>query len=81
MTPGSRRAVVLGGGVAGLAACFRLLQGARERGLPLEVVLLEASLRVGGAIETARAGGCLLEKGPDCFLSVKPEGVALCREL
>ncbi|MBI2177425.1 MAG: protoporphyrinogen oxidase [Candidatus Tectomicrobia bacterium] len=72
---------MLGGGVAGLAACFRLLQGARERGLPLEVVLLEASLRVGGAIETARAGGCLLEKGPDCFLSVKPEGVALCREL
>ncbi|MBI3024802.1 MAG: protoporphyrinogen oxidase [Candidatus Tectomicrobia bacterium] len=81
MTTGSRRAVVLGGGVAGLAACLRLLQGARERGLPLEVVLLEASPRVGGAIETARAGGCLLEKGPDCFLSVKPEGVALCREL
>ncbi|MBI2132727.1 MAG: protoporphyrinogen oxidase [Candidatus Tectomicrobia bacterium] len=72
---------MLGGGVAGLAACLRLLQGARERGLPLEVVLLEASPRVGGAIETVRAGGCLLEKGPDCFLSVKPEGVALCREL
>lgn len=81
MTAQPRRAVVLGGGIAGLAACLRLLAGARERGVPLEVTLLEASPRVGGAIETARAGGCLLEKGPDCFLSVKPEGVALCREL
>ena len=81
MTPVPRRAVVLGGGVTGLAACLRLSQGAWERGLPLEVTLLEASPRVGGAIETARAGGCLIEKGPDCFLSIKPEGLALCREL
>ncbi|OGL62974.1 MAG: protoporphyrinogen oxidase [Candidatus Tectomicrobia bacterium RIFCSPLOWO2_12_FULL_69_37] len=81
MTAPPRRALVLGGGIAGLAACLRLIEGARERGFPIEVVLLEASPRVGGAIETARAGGCLLEKGPDCFLSAKPEGVELCREL
>ncbi|MEK6710941.1 MAG: protoporphyrinogen oxidase [Nitrospinota bacterium] len=81
MTAAARRALVLGGGITGLVACLRLRQGARERGLPLEVTLLEASARLGGSIESARAGGCLLEKGPDCFLGIKPEGAALCREL
>jgi len=81
LSAGPKRAVVLGGGIAGLAACHRLIEGARERNLPLEVLLVEASPRFGGAIETERRAGCLLEKGPDCFLSTKPEGIALCREL
>ncbi len=80
-TPAPRRAVVLGGGITGLVAAHRLIQGASERGISLEVTLAEASGRFGGSIETAREAGFVMERGPDCFLSTKPEGIALCREL
>ncbi len=77
----TRRVVVLGGGLSGLVACYRLLQAAQSGGLPLEVVLVEASGRLGGVLETQRAHGFVMEKGPDCFLASKPAGVALCEEL
>ena len=76
-----KRAVVIGGGIAGLTACYRLTQQARDNGLPLDVVLLEASDRLGGVIATRHEDGLLIEEGPDCFLATKPEGVALCDEL
>ncbi len=76
-----KRVVVIGGGITGLAAAHRLREGARERALPLDVRLLESSDRFGGALRTSHAAGCLLEHGPDCFLSTKPAGVALCEEL
>lgn len=81
MTANARRVVVLGGGVSGLVACHRLLRGARARSLPLEVLLVESAARLGGVIETARVDGALMERGPDCFLASRPEGVRLCEEL
>ncbi len=47
-----KRVVVIGGGITGLTTAYRLTQAAQERGLPLEVVLLEASGRLGGTITT-----------------------------
>ena len=84
-----KRAVVVGGGITGLTACYRLTQQAQAGGLPLDVELLEASDRLGGVIATRheacpgpRSGdGLLLEEGPDCFLTTKPWGVELCDEL
>jgi protoporphyrinogen/coproporphyrinogen III oxidase len=73
--------VVVGGGVAGLAAAHRALEIARERSLPLDLTVLEARDRLGGTIATERAGGFLLEAGPDSFLSEKPWALALCRRL
>jgi oxygen-dependent protoporphyrinogen oxidase len=73
--------VVIGGGITGLTACYRLACLARAHNLPLEVRLLEASGRLGGAIATRHHQGLLLEQGPDCFISSKPWGVALCEEL
>ncbi len=73
--------VVLGGGVTGLTACYRLLKASEKQNLSLQVHLIEASPRLGGVIETEFAGGVLMEKGPDCFLTSKPEGVELCEEL
>jgi oxygen-dependent protoporphyrinogen oxidase len=81
LTSAPGRVLVLGGGITGLVACHRLIEGARKRNIPLEVCLLEASGRFGGTIQTVREADCLMEMGPDCFLTVKPEGVALCREL
>ena len=76
-----KRAVVIGGGITGLTACYRLTQQAQANNLPLDVTLLEASARLGGVIATHGQDGLLLEEGPDCFLTTKPEGVELCDEL
>ena len=72
---------MIGGGITGLTAAYRLTQAARACGLPLEVVLLEASERLGGTIATHCQHAWLMEQGPDCFLSAKPWGVRLCEEL
>lgn len=71
------RAVVVGGGIAGLAAARRL-----ERTTPgVEVVLVERDGRLGGKIATERVGGFVVEEAPDSFLSRKARGVGLCEEL
>ncbi len=77
----SARVVVVGGGIAGLAAAHRLTELSRERGKPLELTLLEARDRLGGTIATERARGFLIEAGPDSFISEKPWALALCRRL
>ncbi len=76
-----KRAIVVGGGITGLAACYRLQREAAQRGVPLNVTLLEATDRVGGVIRTEHRDGFLLEHGPDAFLSTKPAAKALCEEL
>ena len=73
--------VVVGGGIAGLAAAHRAVEVTRERGLALELTLIEARDRLGGSIASERADGFLVEAGPDSFLSEKPWALALCRRL
>ena len=71
------RVVVVGGGIAGLAAALRL-----ERLYPgTEVVLVESRPRIGGTILTEEVSGFLIEGGPDSFLARKPRGIGLCKEL
>jgi oxygen-dependent protoporphyrinogen oxidase len=72
---------VVGGGITGLAAAHRAVELARERSTELELTLVEARDRLGGMIATERAGGFLVESGPDSFLSEKPWALALCRRL
>jgi len=73
--------VVVGGGISGLSAAWRTVQLAQERGLALDLTLLEARGRLGGTIESERTDGFLLEAGPDSFISEKPWALDLCREL
>lgn len=75
------RVCVIGGGVTGLAAAHRAVELARERGIALELTLLEGRDRLGGTIRSERVDGFLLEAGPDSFLSEKPWALALCRRL
>src|SRR5262245_58825355 len=72
---------VVGGGIAGLSAAHRAIELARTRGVDLDLTLLEARDRLGGTIATERAGGFLVEAGPDSFLSEKPWALELCRRL
>jgi oxygen-dependent protoporphyrinogen oxidase len=73
--------VVVGGGIAGLSAAHRAAEVARERGIALDLILIEARGRLGGTIASERADGFLVEAGPDSFLSEKPWALALCRRL
>ena len=75
------RVAILGAGIGGLAAAHHLTVRAAERGIPLEVVVLEASDRPGGWLATERCEGALLERGPDTLVTHKPAGLALCRRL
>lgn len=72
----AKRIVIVGGGISGLAAAHRL----RELGCD-QVTLFEAGPRLGGTIQTDRRDGFLLERGPDSFISEKPEAVALAKRL
>ena len=79
-----RRCLVIGGGASGLAAALALCDaagGLSESGRPIEVELLEASQRLGGAIETVRLGEYLVERGPDMFITDKPAATDLCLRL
>src|SRR5579859_284302 len=76
----TRRIAVVGGGVAGLTAAYRLGQARREGAL-IDEILVEAGDRVGGVIRTDRVDDCLVEAGPDSFLRERPEAAALAREL
>jgi oxygen-dependent protoporphyrinogen oxidase len=69
-------AIVVGAGVAGLAAAYELH---RQR---LPVTVLEARARAGGVVLSEPVDeGFLVDAGPDSLLVQKPEGIALCREL
>ena len=69
------RVVIIGGGISGLAAAHRLSE---QR---VQVTLLEASNRLGGTIQTEHRDGFLLERGPDSFISEKPQAVELAKRL
>jgi oxygen-dependent protoporphyrinogen oxidase len=76
-----RRIVVVGGGIAGLAAAHRLLEVSRERKDPVAVTLCEAGGRLGGTVGTERVDGFLLERGADSFITDKPWALKLCERL
>ncbi len=69
--PQIKRVAVIGGGITGLAAAYRLRELAAVREFPLEVELLERGTRCGGALETIRRDGFVIETGADSFISEK----------
>jgi len=76
-----RRIIIVGGGISGLAAAWRIQQSLQKSGQPFDLQLLESSPRTGGALQSVARDGFLLEMGSDCFISEKPRGVGLCKEL
>src|SRR6266511_1070480 len=70
------KVVVVGAGIAGLAAAWELTQSGG-----CDVTLLESERRAGGVIVTEQMDGFIVEGGPDGFLAGEPELPALAREL
>lgn len=75
-----KRVAIIGGGIAGLSAAY-YLEEARLAGADLAWTLFEKSERLGGVIQTEHREGYVLEAGPDSFLTAKPDGAQLCRDL
>ena len=64
-------AVVVGGGIAGLAAAHRLSASG------IRVTLLEATARLGGKLMTGEIAGTRVDLGAESMLARRPEAVAL----
>ncbi len=73
--------VIIGGGIAGLTAAYRLCQKAKREGVPLRLTVVERENAWGGKIKTVREAGFIVEGGPDAFITSKPWAVQLCEEL
>lgn len=71
------RIAIVGGGISGLAAAFQLEQ--QRSAHPLEYTLYESSPRLGGVLRTENVDGCVVEAGPDSFITEKPWASDLCR--
>ncbi len=75
-----KRIAIVGGGISGLAAAFAL-EERRRAGDSLEYAVYESGPRFGGVLATDQVDGCLVEAGPDSFLTEKPWAADLCRRL
>ncbi len=71
---------IVGGGISGLAAAYALEEQRRD-GVDVEYVLYESSPRLGGVLRTEHINGCVIEAGPDSFVTEKPWAADLCRAL
>ena len=65
--------VVVGAGIAGLAAALQISQQRPD----VRVLVLESADRVGGKVAISEVGGVLVDEGADAMLRRVPEGVAL----
>jgi oxygen-dependent protoporphyrinogen oxidase len=83
----TQRLVVVGGGIAGLAAAWAARDAASRRGQALDILVLERDDVVGGKARTHAHDGWLVEGGPSGFLDGRPalerliEGAGLVAEV
>jgi protoporphyrinogen/coproporphyrinogen III oxidase len=65
------RVVIVGGGIAGLAAAFYL------KDEPARVTVLEGSPRLGGKLSASDVAGVAVDEGAEALLARRPEGTEL----
>lgn len=70
-----QKVIIIGGGIAGLAAAWYLQQD------DVQYTLLESNDRFGGLIYTKYEQDCAVEFGPDAFITRKPWARDLVREI
>ena len=72
---------IIGAGISGLCAAFRLSCLSKENSSGLELEIFEKSGRAGGNISTKIEDGIIIEEGADSFITSKPSGIELCKKL
>jgi len=77
----SIRIIIIGGGITGLSAAYRLSELSTEQNQSLDMTLIESRDRLGGVIHTVKRDGFLIDSGPDNFVTVKPWALGLARRL
>lgn len=75
------KVVIVGGGITGLTTAYYLQQKTKMQNLPIDIVLIEASLRLGGKIHTVRKNGYTIERGPESFFDTGSSVRKLARDL
>jgi oxygen-dependent protoporphyrinogen oxidase len=73
--------VIIGGGISGLSAAYRLLQDQSYGEGRTGITLIEESSRLGGALCTERQDDYVVEHGSDSFITNKPWAKQLCLDL
>jgi protoporphyrinogen/coproporphyrinogen III oxidase len=73
------RIAIIGGGISGLTAAFTLEEHRRTGAV--DYTLYESSPHLGGVLRTEHIDGCVVEAGPDSFITEKPWAADLCRAL
>jgi oxygen-dependent protoporphyrinogen oxidase len=73
------RIAIVGGGISGLAVAHALRT--THAALGAELVVFEATARLGGNVRTIHRGDFLIDEGPDSWVAAKPEMTALARAL
>lgn len=75
---GEAHVAVVGGGISGLAAAYRLR---RSLGPRVRITVIEQSQRLGGKLRTTELAGTSFDVGAEAFLSRRPEIHKLADEL
>ena len=75
------RIVIIGAGLSGLCTAHYLVDRLSEAGKEAEILLLESDAVPGGKMRTIRQDGFRMEWGPNGFLTNKPYGMELVKEL
>ena len=75
------RIVIVGGGLSGLVAAFRLRRAAVARNRAVRITILESEDRPGGKMRSDREDGFVIERGPNGFLDSRPNALALMKDL
>jgi protoporphyrinogen/coproporphyrinogen III oxidase len=73
------RIAIIGGGISGIAAAHSLEE--HRRAGAVEYTLYESSSRLGGVLRTEQIDGCIVEAGPDSFLTEKSWAIEFCHSL
>ncbi len=67
-----KNVIVIGAGMAGLAAAYKVRRAATAEGHEVSVTVVEKDGRIGGKVASEMVDGFVVDGGPDSFLTEKP---------
>lgn len=81
MEKAKKRIAIIGSGITGLTAAYRLKQQIEKDNLSYEVIVLESSIRSGGKLYTMKFGDQYIDLGAESIDTRQPEAIELIEEL